>query len=701
MPYEFMVSSNLIALDFETYSPVDIRRHGLARYVEHPHFQPLLAGTYVHDQGTYPNERSYSLFDNDLSVRQQLEETIGDRTIVAFNAGFEQATLEKMGLVYPSERFVDASVTARAHGASNTLEQAVKQLLAFGTKAEEGAHLIRTFSVPGPYQKASKSTRFDSLIVDANPKDWTLFHQYCINDARLALRIVNRFEPLDHPRYQALTMDMNRIGWPVDLALVEEMQQRYEENKAEAISDFQAATDQTDLNLRSNPQLQKWCRERGIVARSFDEQHVESLLRSIRKRFTGPTQLKPDQVQAYQEVETLLRTLQILGGSSLKKLETIKRTISSDGRLRNQYMHLGAGATFRTTGRGVQMQNLPRLPPVPSDVSTLTEDSFLHWDNGLLASNIRQVFTSEKPDGRLFVADFSSIESRGLAWFANAKWKLLGYKDGVDLYITQAADIYGVPPYEVTHAQRLTGKVGELSCGYGAGGGAVQSFAKKFGVEMNLDEAEQLVHKWRHTNPEIVALWESLDRLLHTAMNSAIGSTSSLQLSVGQLSITSLLTPESLRKMNPSVRRLIIKFENTAEDFEFTRVIQGAHMVGRNIHYYKCSDKKSGDPWKKHFTDPKTKRLKPYTLYGGKLSGLLTQSLCREIFFQTMLKVHDWCEGAEGVSLIGQFHDELIVDDVMNLPSTKDVLKRLMVTNDKVPGLPLAVSIKSDYRYIK
>ena len=53
----------------------------------------------------------------------------------------------------------------------------------------------------------------------------------------------------------------------------------------------------------------------------------------------------------------------------------------------------------------------------------------------------------------------------------------------------------------------------------------------------------------------------------------------------------------------------------------FTRVIHGAHMKGRNVGYWKPSERKTGDLWVDVFTNPKTKQVQPYTVYGGKLAG--------------------------------------------------------------------------------
>ena len=119
----------------------------------------------------------------------------------------------------------------------------------------------------------------------------------------------------------------------------------------------------------------------------------------------------------------MLRTKQVLGGSSLKKLKVILDTVGPDGVLRDQYMHCGAGQSFRTSGRGVQMQNLKRLPPQPRGIAELF-DPQQDWTNEELAENVRQCFTAHHPQGSLIVGDFSSVESRGLAYLAGEQWKL-------------------------------------------------------------------------------------------------------------------------------------------------------------------------------------------------------------------------------------------------------------------------------------
>src|SRR5690606_31511179 len=119
-----------------------------------------------------------------------------------------------------------------------------------------------------------------------------------------------------------------------------------------------------ELNVRSAPQRRKWCADRGVRATSFDQLHVEKLLARVEAEIekllnpgTKATKATESKITRLTEVRVMLRMKQNLGGSSLSKLPKVLDLVSSDGRLRDQYVHVGAGQTFRTSSRGAQMQN--------------------------------------------------------------------------------------------------------------------------------------------------------------------------------------------------------------------------------------------------------------------------------------------------------------------------------------------------------
>lgn len=692
---------NIIGLDFETYSFTDLIVHGLDNYTHDEYFTPLIACTH----GPVAGHRQRFDFIADYNgARSALIKALGDNAIAAHNAGFEQAVLEQMGINVPSNRFVDTAVLARAAGAAGKLEAAAPQLLG-SNKIDTGKELIKLFSIPGEYQARVMNGAFDPQIVKDYPDKWEEFFYYCQVDADLSYELVVQLLPgfpVKELVNNAVTMDMNNTGWHVDLDLVKEMQRRYVENVSTVVTDFILSCNAYDLNLSSFKQLQEWCAERGVKASSFDEASVTRMLKSVTKKIADPD--TPDEkAAALTQVQMLLETKQVLGGSSLKKLQTLLDRTSADSRLRDNYLHIGAAATYRTSGRGVQMQNLKRLNGQGDDVELLYDPEVI-WDNDRLASNLRQVFTATDPDGKLIVGDFSSVESRMLAWQAGEQWKLDAYHQGQDLYKVLAGKIFNIPVDQVTKGQRQTGKVGELACGYGAGPDAVREFAAKMGVPLEPLEATMLVKDWRAANQRIVNYWHELDAALHAAV---MGEITEVALPHGVVQFVPCGAPYSLREQldNHDLSSLNMRVFPHWSNKVLSRTIHGVYLKGRNVGYWKPSERKTGDLWVDRFTNPKTKQQQLYTVYGGKLSGLLTQSLAREMFFDSLRTFKDWSDRHDNVRLVGQFHDEIVVDwgPAPGKPDLLDTMYQLekAMTTTVLPEFPLDAEIKSDYRYTK
>ena len=680
----------MIGLDFETYGSRDLTKVGLRNYVDDPLFQPLVA--VVATRAGKPKVFDFVTDGYDYTLHRLEDFLKGGHTIAAHNAGFERNVLRRIGINLPADQFVDTAVIAAYHGAGRSLEAAASQLL--GTpKYEGGMRLIKTFCIPGEYQV--NDLAFNPQVSVDLEDEWAELIHYCTIDAQLSLKLADWTLPASELHYSWLTMKMNDTGWPIDMDLVNEMQRRYEQNLIEVEGTFVEQTGELDLNLSSTTQLTKWCVDRGVRSSSFDEDKVDSMLTMLLKRLESDT--LPDAKRLnYSEVAAMLTAKRDMGGSSLKKLDVMQRQAAEDSRLYDSYMHFGAQATGRTTGRGVQMQNLPRLFGEGDYVDELS-DFDVHWDNRKMARNLRQVFRASDPAGHLVVGDFSSVESRGLAWQAGEQWKLDSYAHGKDLYKVLASQMYDVDYDDVTKQQRQVGKTGELSCGYGAGAGAVHAFAKNMGVDMTEPEAASLVRDWRAANPAIVGWWQNLHDALLTAVT--IGD-ARIPKSWGAVTITKIDAPESLQVMGPK-HSLMIKL--ITPSIMFTRYIHGVDMHGRNLTYYKPSERKTGDLWSNHFTDPKTKQTRQFTVYGGKLAGLLTQSLCREMFFDSLSVLDKELSFVDNARIIGQFHDEIVVEWVPgNTPRSQvQHMMEVAMTATTLPGFPLGAEIKSDYRYIK
>lgn len=745
-----------IALDYETFSSVDLPERGLDNYVKSPDFRILLAsvygkfGTYTFDFvfNTWYEKGQEPLQDQDIPAQYKRFLYAEDDVIIAHSSGFERAVTEWFSQSFQG-RWRDSAVLARMLGAESKLEVASRQLTN-SHKLEVGNKLVMRFCVPNElYPEGATAER---IIENDDMDNWMLFIEYCEMDAQgsydineLAEKIFSEFAPGEIEKedvFENVTYEMNSNGWHVDVPLVEKMKQRAWANGIISQKVFVTDTG-AQINFNSYKQLQEFCADRGFPVKSLDKYHLPLALEKIDKKIieraeflateagsniiqmreTSKTWVRDfglsseDTVlKGYREVKALLETKQEIGGSTLSKLPKILDLSGDDDQLRDQYMHVGAGQTYRTTGKGVQMQNLGKLKMMKDedgkeyvkDVSTIYDLS-TDWSNGDMAGQLRQVFTSRSEGGELIVGDFSAVESRGLAYLAGEEWKLDAYREGLDVYKVLVTKYDGISYEEVTPALRPRGKYSELSCGYQASGKAVQDFMFRLGFDVSIEEALQNVSDWRQANPNIVDFWYLLDKVLKDAvrknrvMERKIGHDLSVRISP--------FTLESMQEQHPGSVSLVIQILLPNGRAYVTRVVHGCYFRkngdSESLCYYKPVDRlrPDGRLWTATYKHPKTKRLTYYSIYGGKLAGILTQSMCREMFFESLEELNEALKECPNAEIVGQFHDEIAVDwwpeeggwDKERVIEIMDFCMSTTLLTD----FPLVADIKSDYRYIK
>lgn len=124
------------------------------------------------------------------------------------------------------------------------------------------------------------------------------------------------------------------------------------------------------------------------------------------------------------------------------------------------------------------------------------------------------------PSGQKIISvDYSQIEARVLPWLAGspgAEAKLDIFREtdvdptAPDIYKRTAADTYSCRPEDVTKPQRQTGKVQELSLGFGGGKGALIAMAANYRLALTEAQAQPLVDAWRRNNAWAVDFWADL-----------------------------------------------------------------------------------------------------------------------------------------------------------------------------------------------
>ena len=263
-------------------------------------------------------------------------------------------------------------------------------------------------------------------------------------------------------------------------------------------------------NPNSVQQMKEWLANNGLLTESLDKKAVTELMKN-----------------APPELIKVLTLRQQLAKSSVKKYQAMQNAVCADGRARGLFQFYGANRTGRFSSKIIQLQNLARnsmsdLDQARALIKTGDYDavSMLYDDvPDTLSQLVRTAFVP--PKGKLFyVADFSAIEARVIAWFAGEKWRSEVFRKGGDIYCASASQMFKVPveKHGINGHLRQKGKIAELALGYGGGVGALTAMGA---IEMGLKEEElqPLVNAWRNANPNIVKFWWAVDNAVMEAVS--------------------------------------------------------------------------------------------------------------------------------------------------------------------------------------
>ena len=283
-----------------------------------------------------------------------------------------------------------------------------------------------------------------------------------------------------------------------------EMDTRSREELTEAMKHLTALE-----NPNSVQQMKQWLSDKGLETESLDKKAVAELLK------TAPPELCD-----------VLTLRQQLAKSSVRKYQAMEKTVCDDGRARGMFQFYGANRTGRFSGRNIQLQNLPQnhLPDLAEAralvrVGDFTGVELLYEDvPDTLSQLIRTAFIPREGT-QFLVADFSAIEARVIAWFADERWRQEVFAKGGDIYCASASQMFKVPveKHGINGHLRQKGKIAELALGYGGSTGALKAMGA---IEMGLTEEElpPLVDAWRQANPNIVKFWWDVDRAVMEAV---------------------------------------------------------------------------------------------------------------------------------------------------------------------------------------
>ena len=500
-----------INIDIETFSSINISKSGVYKYVESEDFEVLLFA-YSIDEG----KTEIVDIANGEELSEEIIQALLDDNVIkwAFNAQFERICLSRFlkltkGTYLNPKSWRCTMIWSAYMGLPFSLEGVGKILGLEKQKLIEGKDLIKYFCVPCT---PTKSNGFRNRNFPYRDKiKWEAFKTYNIRDVDTEKEIQCKLMKFPVPDFiweeYNLDQEINDRGIKVDLDFVNRVIALDDKVRTKLMSELQILTELENPN--SVVQLKGWLSEQGVETESLDKKSVKELVKVTKG-----------------EVSKALALRMQLSKSSIKKYQAMKDVACEDNRCRGMFQFLGANRTGRFSGRNVQLQNLPRNTMKELfEVRLIIKNRYgdileLLYDNvpDILSQLIRTAFVP-KENMKFYVADFSSIEARVIAWLAGETWREELFKKGGDIYCMSASQMFGVPvvKHGINGDLRQKGKIAELACGYGGSVGALTAMGA---LDMGLkeDELKPLVLSWREANQNIVALWWAVDKAIKDAI---------------------------------------------------------------------------------------------------------------------------------------------------------------------------------------
>lgn len=614
-------------VDIETFSSVDLTKCGVYKYAEGEDFAILLFGVSV-DGGPVV---VYDLASGD-ELPTNIREALTDPSVIktAHNANFERVCLSRF-LDLPPHTYLPpqqwrCTMTWAAYMGLPLSLKGVGAILGLDKqKMDEGKDLIKYFCVPCAPTKANKG-RTRNRPEDA-PEKWELFKSYNARDVEVEMQIEEKLSRFSVPDFvwdqYFLSEEINDRGIGVDMELVENAIRIDGEVREELKRKMTRITELENPN--SVQQLLGWLGENGVEAESLGKKNVKKLIE-----------------EQDGEVREALLLRQQLAKSSVKKYVAMENAVCADGRIRGCFMFYGANRTGRFSGRLVQLQNLPQ-----NHLSDLGEARELVRQGNIealrllysdipdtLSQLIRTAFIASRGN-LLYVADFSAIEARVIAWLAGEQWRIEAFTGGKDIYCASASQMFGVPVEK--HGQnaelRQKGKIAELALGYGGSVGALKSMGA---IEMGLaeEELQPLVSAWRTASPNIVRFWWAVDRAAKQAV---------------------------FQKEKAKVGNLTFRYES---GFLFITL-----PSGRELAYVKPrkGQNKFGEDAITYEGVGGTKKWERLETYGPKLVENIVQGISRDILCYAMSSLRE-------KRICMHIHDELVIEGQEKLEEICEVM---------------------------
>ena len=586
--------------------------------------------------------------------------------IAAHGAQFERAIEElvlhpRLGWpLVPIERQRCTMAAALAHSLPASLGAVAEALYLINQKDKAGQRLMLMLSKP---RRPHKDEDPNGIYWFEDADRLARLYDYARADMEVERELYQRLRPLsvDEQLLWQLDARINGRGFYVDVELALAARKIAQTAGPEIDAEMAAITGGEVTTINQLARLQLWLGRQGCAVDKLDKKAIAKLLqRPLPVPVRRALELRQDGAQA-----------------AAKKITALLNCTGDDGRARGLLRYHGA-STGRWAGNGFQPQNLkrPKTEDLDAAVAAIATGDYEHvrslYPRALaVLGDINRSLICAAPGHVLIGADFSSIESRVLAWVAGEEWKLDTYRrfdatrDARDEpYVVTAAKILGKSPAEVTDDERKqVGKVCDLAFGYQGGLQAFRVFSDRF----TDDEVEQFKLDWRAAHPNIKRFWYDVDAAAWRAVRNR-GHV------IRQGRIAFKCEGEFLLLKLPSTRKLAYPFPRIEiEDLQHEVVVFKDNAAGQ------WRDCRNGNG-----------------AYGGMWTENVVSAISRDLLAAAMLRIE-----AAGYPIVLHVHDEVIAEIPEGFGSTTEFIRLMTMLPGWALGLPVAAKAWSGNRFCK
>jgi DNA polymerase bacteriophage-type len=491
-------------------------------------------------------------------------------------------------------------------------------------------------------------------------------YEYCQQDVEVERELYAQLQPLSPEELRIWQLDavINVRGFHFDRTLALAAKKIAQALGPEINAELAELTNGTVTSIHRVAKLKEWLATQGYNTKALDKAAIEELLASEELPVT---------------VRRVLELRQGGAQAASRKIDAFLARCDSDGRIRGALRYHGA-STGRWAGNGVQPQNLKR--PLTDDIDAavaaistgdLAHTKKLYPQPLAIIGDISRSLITAAPGNVLIGADFSSIESRVLAWISGEEWKLDSYRryDATqdprdEPYCITACKIFRVPDgtFNKESPERKVGKTCDLAFGYQGGLNAWRKFEPD---RFSDEEVEQFKKEWRAAHPAIKKFWYAIDRATWQAVRER-----EKVIRCGRLLIK--CSGMFLYIKLPSGRKLAYPYPRIEiEDLQHEVVVFKDASAGQ------FRDCRGGNG-----------------AYGGLWTENIVSGISRDLLAAALLRLE-----RAGYRVVLHVHDEIIAEVPIGFGSTEEFTRLMITPPSWALGLPIAAQAWSGSRFSK